>query len=68
MIIDSQSVKNTDTAKEKTMMPEKNSRIKLHAAVDSQACRHTISVTIFGYLGKNFANEVHKIISSKVEI
>ena len=27
-----------------------------------------ISATTFGYSGKNFANKVHKIIGSKVEI
>ena len=98
MIIDSQSVKNTDTAEEKGYdAGKKISGIKCHIAVDSQGLPHAISVTTadvtdrngaiellkinqnnltdvknvmadFGYSGKNFANEVHQIIGSKVEI
>ena len=94
----SQSVKNTDTAKEKGYdAGKKISGIKRHIAVDSQGLPHAISVTTadvtdrngaiellkinknnltdvknvmtdFGYSGKNFANEVRKIIGLKVEI
>ena len=46
MILDAQSVKNTDTAEEKGYdAGKKVSGIKRHSAVDTQGLRHAIAVT-----------------------
>ena len=58
----SQSVKNTDTAKEKGYdAGEKISGIKRHIAVDSQGLPHAISVTTADVTDRNGAIELLKI-------
>ena len=62
VIIDSQSVKNTDTAKEKGYdTGEKISGIKRHIAVDSQGLPHATSVTNADVTDHNGAIELLKI-------
>ena len=61
-IIDSQSVKNTDTAKEKGYdAGKKIPGIKHHIAVDSQGLPHAISVTTADVTDRNGAIELLKI-------
>ena len=62
VIIDSQSVKNTDTAKEKGYdTGKKILEIKRHIAVDSQGLPHAISVTTADITDRNGASELFKI-------
>ena len=62
VIIDSQSVKNTDTAKEKGYdTGKKISGIKRHIAVDSQGLPHATSVTNADVTDHNGAIELLKI-------
>jgi len=100
IIIDAQSVKNTDTAEEKGYdAGKKVSGIKRHIAVDIKGLPHAIAVTTAnvtdrngaiqmvkkkhnkknlskvknslvdgGYTGDKFANEIKKILGSKVEV
>ena len=66
MIIDSQSVKNTDTAEEKGYdAGKKISGIKRHIAVDSQGLPHAISVTTADVTDCNGAIELLKINQNK---
>ena len=61
IIIDAQSVKNTDTAKEKGYdAGKKVSGIKRHIAVDTQGLPHSIHITTANVTDRNGAIEMVK--------
>lgn len=59
VIVDSQSIKNTDTAKEKGYDGEKKiSGIKRHIAVDTQGLPHALGITTANVTDRNGAIEI----------